>query len=198
MHPDEKPKPVPGRFIRTLNIILFFGLVALFFTACSHPSSRSCQELDWYELGRQDGAKGHKNNNRREIATVCPDSDHSLSEALYHNGFDAGASQYCSPENGFELGRSGRTYADICPPLLQDEFLQSYQRGRRFTEVENQKNQIESRLQTLNSRLQDKTIEIVRRGLLNGEKLELEKKKKSLESEIQALTASNKSLNLSK
>src|SRR5262245_5768070 len=73
---------------KVLLVTTFVALITLFFTACS-TAPKPCQELDWYEIGRQDGSRGISDNNRRTIGVVCPSSDESMAEALYNNGFDA-------------------------------------------------------------------------------------------------------------
>ncbi len=173
-------------FHQTLTALALVSLVILFFSACSHGPTvaTTCQELDWYELGRQDGAKGPKaRRNERTVTAHCADSDTSLNEALYHNGFDAGVAHYCTPQNGFELGRSGQPAADICPPLTRAEFLAQHKRGVRFSQIETTQIEIESRLNHLDAQLSDNSLDIARRGLISGEKLELLEKKKQLTKE---------------
>jgi len=181
-------KNQPSLATKALSATAFFGLVVLFFTACAQTAPVACQEVDWYELGRQDGAKGHTGENlkgRRQVTAVCEDSDPSLNEAFYNNGFDAGVAQYCSPQNGFELGHAGLAVADICPPLAREDFTQHVEQGRRLAQIENEKQNIDTRLLALNKQSalekSDKSVDIARRGLLNGEKLELLQKKKLLE-----------------
>ena len=171
--------------------VAVFSAVVLLFAACTHTqhtASGGCQELDWYELGRQDGTQGSQAT-RRSVAAVCDESDQSLSEALYNNGFDAGVSQYCAPQNGFELGRSGQPIvAGVCPNLQQEEFVQRYEQGQRFTRLEKQSQDIERRIQSLESHLSNKSVELTRRGLLNGEKIQLQEKKKMLDAELNAIS----------
>ncbi|OFZ19170.1 MAG: hypothetical protein A2Z20_02280 [Bdellovibrionales bacterium RBG_16_40_8] len=97
--------------------VLFVWLTSLLFIACAHTTSNRCQELDWYEIGRQDGANGLESLARRQVKTICQNSDQSLSEALYHNGFDAGVAQFCTTKKGFELGRTGAKLVEVCPVL---------------------------------------------------------------------------------
>ena len=37
---------------------------------------------------------------------------------------------YCTPENGYEIGASGRRYDGVCPVALESDFLQGLDRGR--------------------------------------------------------------------
>lgn len=38
---------------------------------------------------------------------------------------------YCTVENGYELGRTGRQYDGVCPTAVAADFLQGYEQGRR-------------------------------------------------------------------
>jgi hypothetical protein len=149
--------PMTLKVTTTLSLLI---LSALFLVACaSSQAPKSCQELDWYELGRRDGNKAGaerqvaSRDSRREVKAVCEESDQSLSEALYNNGFDAGRAQY------------------------------NNQASAQMTE---EHDAVRSRLAVINAQLEDKSIDVVRRGLIRGEKLELEQKIKKLETQIQA------------
>ncbi|MFI0460023.1 MAG: DUF2799 domain-containing protein [Candidatus Thiodiazotropha endolucinida] len=64
-----------------------------------------CRVADWYVIGYEDGAKGHSlsylGNHRKACANhgIAPDSE------LYEQGRLAGQNEYCTPQNGFELGK---------------------------------------------------------------------------------------------
>ena len=171
-----------------------FTLGLMIFAACAHAPPERCQELDWYELGRQDGTRGLTSSSRRHVEVLCKDSDQSLSEAFYNNGFDSGIAQFCTTEKGFELGRIGAKPIDVCPPLQQSEFSRAFERGRRYTQIETEQREIHKRIQNLEIRLKDKSIEIVKRGLLRGEKFELQEKSKFLETELQSMSDAESSV----
>jgi Protein of unknown function (DUF2799) len=181
-------KTLNNNYLRVFFVLTFLALVVLFFTACGH-SSNTCQELDWYEIGRQDGTRGANSPTDRKIEVACKASDQSLSEALYNNGFDYGAAEYCTPQNGFELGRLGKRAASICPPLLRDEFTKAYLQGKRATEIESARLEVSRRMQNLEAKLSDKSIDLVRRGLMNGEKLELQSKDETLAAEAESISS---------
>lgn len=42
-----------------------------------------------------------------------------------------GIEAYCSVENGYTAGTSGKKYQNICPPKLESAFLKEYRRGRK-------------------------------------------------------------------
>ncbi len=173
------------KFCKRVGVLLF----AFFAIACGHTDkpAANCQELDWYEIGRRDGSKGLDFAGHKEVKTVCAQSDHSTQEALYNNGFDSGIAQFCSPENAFEIGRSGQKLNNICPPMLKAAFAKRYEEGRRVEELTKMNHEIDRKLRYIDLNLSDRTVELARQELLKNEKLVLVAKKKSLESELQAL-----------
>lgn len=177
-----------GIKVSKLSLFFLFSLIVLFFTACAHKEQKICQELDWYEIGRQDGASVKENKSRRPIAAVCEDSDQSLSEALYNNGFDSSIATRCTQKNGFALGIANEPpKANLCPPLLHDEFLASYKQGQRYREIQNEKNNIQSKISNIESALKNSSLELAKRGLMSGEKIELLEKVSKLGSELEQI-----------
>lgn len=89
-----------------------------------------CKGLDWFEIGRRDGAIGKPlsaiNEHIQECsAGVPPDAD------LYLNGRNAGLVDFCTNQTGFEIGRAGTPYMLVCPEHLEKRFLPGYEQGRR-------------------------------------------------------------------
>jgi hypothetical protein len=185
-------KPAKHLYIFCMHIItksVKTTLIAatLLLAACAQQPPEVCQEIDWYELGRQDGTRGFDTNKRREVAVQCESSDPSLSEALYHNGFDSGVSQFCLPENGFQLGQDNRpVQPDICPPMMREEFLQSYTNGQNAKNLKAQKKTLDARLLNLEGALKDPNVDRLRRGILKGEKLEIQAKQKEIEKALRS------------
>ena len=173
------------QFFRVLAVM--FGSF-LFLGGCAHKGQRQvCQELDWYEIGRQDGAMAASEKPQRVVKAQCESSDESLAEALYNNGYDAAITESCTAQAGFDLGHSGRALVSYCPPYLRVDFEAAYGRGVRLAQIEKQHIEVSGRLLKLESLLSDKSIEVVRRGLINGEKIQLSERKQSLESEMRSL-----------
>ena len=173
-----------NKFFRALTLLAFAG----FINSCASTGNEVCQEVDWYEIGRKDGLKGLNGNGRSPVKVQCSDSDLSLSEAFYNNGFDAGVAQSCSPAYGFELGKTNRPInASVCPPLMREPFQAAYGRGQRYSELEAISRDNRMRLGRLDQRIQDKSIDTLRRGLLKAEQLELQEKSKEIDRELASL-----------
>lgn len=121
---------------------LLLSLVLLTAAACTSPATQyPCENYDWYEIGRRDGASGAVLERLDRYRNSCPRAFDSQSESMYRNGRNAGLVEYCTGRNGFELGRMRVTYNSVCPSTAENEFLKSYSKGEtaRQLELENQR-----------------------------------------------------------
>jgi hypothetical protein len=57
---------------------------------------------------------------------VIPDRE------AYMEGWQAGAFEYCQPNNAFEVGELGYGHANICPAQMQSAFTAAYRQGRQL------------------------------------------------------------------
>lgn len=167
---------------------IFIGLLSIIL-GCSHTEkvAQSCQEVDWYEIGRQDGTKGLEVVSRTPVKVTCTDSDQSLAEAIYNNGFDAGVVQFCSPENGFELGKNKREIKNVCPTMLKSAFQERYNQGQRFAELTLQSQELNRKIKTLDVIINNHGLETATRDLLKSEKIEISLQLKNIQTELQTL-----------
>lgn len=182
-----------------MKLISFFYLIVIFGLSvrCSHQDVATCQEPDWYEIGRADGLKGLQHNQSRQIEVLCPSSDQSLAEAFYNNGFDTGIASFCSPKTGFELGKSNqKVNPETCPLLLRTEFIAAHNNGKRFVLLKSEHHQISKRLSSIEGSLSYNKVDVLKRGILHGEKLELLEKSKIIENELQSLNSYKSALQI--
>ena len=59
---------------------------------------------------------------------------------------EATAIKLCAPGNGFNVGSQGATYAGVCPPAMEKEFLDAYSSGHRLYELESAAYEAQSRV----------------------------------------------------
>ena len=97
------------------------------------PAERAafCQTVDWREYGRNDGLLGVPAAERAHLFAECREIGHPPDVAAYEAGRAEGLAEFCTVESGYEAGRAGRRYRDVCPPELEIGFLQGYEEGRR-------------------------------------------------------------------
>ncbi len=100
----------------------------------------SCSELDWFEIGRSDGLQGLNSMAYESKKTNC-ESFSDLEHEKYVNGWYSGVDQFCTSQQGFAYGRTGRKYYNICPTGKEAPFMKSYRQGLKvyLYEKDNQK-----------------------------------------------------------
>lgn len=118
-----------------LKYSVLFSLIALFQAACSSTSSSisktNCASMDWFEYGRRDGSKGAAKEQIDGYRKLCGDEFSGASETLYINGRNSGLVEYCTPQNGYEVGKMGTPYLYVCPSLMEPAFITEMRRGQR-------------------------------------------------------------------
>ncbi len=149
-------------------------LIALAFcvlAGCATMSEEDCANADWEFLGEQDGAAGETYQKFDSRVERCAKFGYQADERAYSRGRDRGIERYCTPDNGYEIGRSGGAYRGACPADLEEDFLAEYNIGRRLNELSNARqasldayNNALSSLDSIKSNLRD-----ARDRLRNGE-----------------------------
>jgi hypothetical protein len=133
--------------------IVLFSLFGLFFiSGCISTqslSTESCDKVDWYELGRRDGARGVPVTTYEDRRQDCDLDIEASRKNLYINGHNAGLVDYCRPDNGYELGRTGQLYFYVCPGDVETDFLKPYRLGRKVYQLELANRQIDQNLSSL-------------------------------------------------
>lgn len=121
------------------NLILTGSLLSTFLTfiGCASSSSTSvsktnCASMDWFEYGRRDGSRGAPKEQIEQYKGICGSEFNSQSEILYVNGRNSGLVEYCTPQNGYEVGKMGGTYLYVCPSLVEPAFISEMRRGQRY------------------------------------------------------------------
>ena len=116
------------RIVKILNLKVFFlllGVAAL--SACATGmSADDCAGADWAALGEADGGLGEPLERFGKRAEQCAEYGFSPDRAAYESGRAAGLARYCSPEGGFDAGRSGAPYRGVCLPQDESQFLVEY------------------------------------------------------------------------
>lgn len=79
-----------------------------------------------YSRGFEESGRGKKSNQ------AC------ASSANYTQGYTKGLKKYCVYDKGYSEGLSNRYYQKICPPSLEERFLQGYDLGKRVYTLQKQ------------------------------------------------------------
>jgi hypothetical protein len=141
---------------RTYYAWFFFSaMLILSIVGCMTPRTLqttpdfSCRNLDWYETGRSTGNTGSTLSKLDSWKERCNSTPHPVNDDLFVNGYEAGLVEYCSATVGFEAGRNGLAYEDVCPKYLEMKFLTHYELGRRVRSLESENMDLESRIDNL-------------------------------------------------
>lgn len=113
----------------------------------------SCENSDWYEIGRRDGASGSGFERLIGYKQICGNRLDEQNEIIYRNGRNAGLNEYCSGRNGYELGRMNVKYKDVCPSIMEEAFLKSYSAGEKARGFEQTSKKLSDRITELTQRL---------------------------------------------
>ncbi len=169
-----------GMGLRVFSLIA----IAISLSACASKSvdRAGCDQRDWYELGRHDGAQGSTNDQLSKYSSDCrrlrPDW-----ESMYANGRNAGLVEYCTSENGFELGRMGITYMYVCPSQLEPAFLSGYRKGQRARALEIENKNLDTKIDLMTEKL-DQASQEFERGQLARELKQLRAKREQNQKEL--------------
>ncbi|MEL6212080.1 MAG: DUF2799 domain-containing protein [Pseudomonadota bacterium] len=117
---------------RGVFVALALGLLAGCATGMSEDE---CVAADWGALGEADGLAGAAAGRFSERAENCSKFKIGADAAAYDAGRRRGLARYCTPASGFEQGRKGQPYYDVCPAGLADAFLVEYEIGTRLYQL---------------------------------------------------------------
>ena len=117
------------RFLKLqLSLLLVFAASGC--AAQRYITSVPCKGLDWFEIGRRDGAIGRPADTLERHIRDCERGELPNAD-LYLSGRNAGLVDYCTAQTGFDFGRAGTPYLLVCPEHLEKKFLPGYVTGRR-------------------------------------------------------------------
>ena len=147
--------------VRSLVLVIS----ALVLAGCATLSKDECLTADWYQIGYEDGASGYPDARISSHREAC--AKHGIAPAFrdYQDGHDEGVISFCTPRNGFSQGKNGYQYSGICPPSLEDGFLDGYDAGRQIFAVtssvrnfESEQRRNENEIVSMQQQINDKTV----------------------------------------
>ncbi|MEJ2045391.1 MAG: DUF2799 domain-containing protein [Reinekea sp.] len=109
--------------------------VAVLLSGCATMNKEECLTADWYQVGYEDGARGFSDTRIGNHREACAKHGIAPDFRAYQDGHEEGVIRFCTPRNGFAQGQKGYSYTGICPPSLEDDFLDGYSAGREIYSV---------------------------------------------------------------
>jgi hypothetical protein len=104
--------------------VLAAGLVVL--SACATLNEDQCRDANWQQLGYDDGQAGRHASHIDLHRQACQRHNLPIQAEEWRAGWEIGIRQYCTPQNGLNEGRAGRSYANSCPDDLRADFEDAY------------------------------------------------------------------------
>ena len=95
-------------------------------TSCATLSEKECRTADWQEIGLRDGQNGMPRTRAADHAAACSKVGITMNDSLYFSARADGLRQYCTPQNGLNVGLAGQRYQGVCPGSSEPAFLDQY------------------------------------------------------------------------
>ncbi len=134
--------------LKRLIFVAFLPLLA----SCASLSEDACRQGDWASIGLRDGVNGQLEsyiNNHREACSefgITPDVQTWLRYRA------EGLKEYCTAENAYRIGRSGRDLNPVCEGNRDALRLANFY-GQRYYEIESQIDDLEDMEDVILTRL---------------------------------------------
>jgi hypothetical protein len=148
-----------------IAIVVAAGAAALSLGSCATISEDQCLAGAWGEVGLADGRSGYRPERLNSHAEACAKVGVVPDEAVYMAAREEGLRSYCTPANGFRVGRNGNAYEGVCPAFSEGAFVAAYQDGQLLGAAERAVSDAAGRVSSYGSRAQelDDKIEAKRR-----------------------------------
>jgi hypothetical protein len=173
--------------------LLAGGLVALSaLGSCATMSEDQCLAGAWGEVGYADGAAGYPMSRLNEHAEACAKVGVAPEQSVYESARADGLRVYCTPQSGFRAGRTGGSYAGVCPASLERDFLPAFRDGETVHVAQQALDSAESALSSARYRLGDrqekldaKQRELNQSGLTDAQKDQIRDRIRDIRREIE-------------
>lgn len=133
-----------------LALVLLGALFIL--NACQHYSKKSCEETNWRKEAFLFALGGEDPDIYNKIAKKCKALKVDVDKQVFREGFDEGATQFCSSASALEYGQGGYPYKGTCKNLNEKEYMKTYTKGRLIF-LSSQYKKVSAQLEESNSRL---------------------------------------------
>lgn len=104
--------------------VLGAALIAL--GSCATLNEDQCREVSWEQLGYDDGQAGRNASHVDLHRQACQRYDITVNATEWREGWASGIRQFCTPQNGLNEGRAGRSYANSCPADVRSGFEEAH------------------------------------------------------------------------
>jgi hypothetical protein len=143
------------RRLWVLGLVVTAGALA----GCATMSKEACLQGDWAGVGFKDGEAGRAQSRLDDHAKACAKAGVVPDAAPYFAAREQGLKLYCTQDRGFSEGRTGQSYAGVCPPGPERGFLVGYADGQLVNAAVSRLSQAESDRQSADHRAEKRDRE---------------------------------------
>ncbi|WP_373236034.1 DUF2799 domain-containing protein [Cohaesibacter celericrescens] len=130
-----------------------FLILSTLLTGCASLTEDECAVGEWARIGANDAAQGLKASRLTDHKKACERYNIEPDQTTYMEGYRRGLVAYCTPTNGFNVGRNGYTYRTICPRDTETDFLSGYKRGTTLHNIETSIAQVRDSLREVRTQI---------------------------------------------
>lgn len=113
---------------------LFYALVVSGLSACGGNvktmESLACNGVNWKKVGYEAVANNQPVRYFDKYKNACGDKLEEGAIKLYQDGYAEAAVEFCTYENGYTYGSTGKKEPVVCLFELKDEFMEGYKVGK--------------------------------------------------------------------
>ena len=146
---------------------IYLALIAVTLTSCETMSKEECLSADWYQVGYQAGRDGEERAHIEHIAESCAKAHVMPDRERYFSGRNEGLRIYCTPENGFYLGKNGTSLHHVCPPESAIRFEVAYHHGHQVYDARQQVTRLVEKRHKLEEKLDNATTDEGKKKIRN-------------------------------
>lgn len=144
------------------------AFATLFLVSCASLSESECQSGNWQAIGYRDGSVGRLPTYFAKHANACSQygiATNQYQQNLWEQGRQQGLKQYCTPQNAYRIGQSGKQLAPVCLSHQQSSLYNAHRQGIAYHELnaeirrlQKQRKQYQKELNTLLSTPQNENV----------------------------------------
>ena len=130
-------KYIPTKKDRNMLKIILTVFVAVSLVACKSNIKEevACSNQDWHQLGVTTAKQGKSVRTFNKYRDNCGDTLDKNAMAQYLDGYSKAIIEYCTYDNGYNIGETGLSKPDICPTELTEKFEKGYSDGARYLAI---------------------------------------------------------------
>lgn len=184
-----------------MRIFVILTLLTVLLSSCATLNKDECLTADWYQIGYEDGARGFADTRVASHREACAKHGITPDFRAYQDGHAEGLISFCTPRNGFTQGKNGYQYSGICPPSLEEGFMDGYSAGREIYAVTSEISQLQSeqrsnegRITALQNEITDKTTLMLADATSVEDRYRLNQEISQMQQDLGALEQRNRQL----